>query len=222
MDALNSEVARVLYEYPFRVAAPNCSTHCNRETHTLRQVGHRDAERSISLKHVQPEKVVGVSAAHPVLDNLKIPKASSSIRYQSLAESKNYLLEKFPEGFYGQRFSSEERDYKVQAHEMAVELLNSKGLQSLLAASEYSEICARALKLVNATNLIFPNEKMALKDGLAEPKAKAMFAKVLDEMLHGQGAINDRFSSFTNVLAEIGADKWTTASYFLFFFKPCL
>jgi hypothetical protein len=92
-----------------------------------------------------------------------------------------------------------------------------QGAPVLANGEQYQEICVRALKLVNATNLTFPNEKMALKDGLAEPKAKAMFAQALDELLHGQGAIKDRFSSFTNVLAEIGADKWTTASYFLFF-----
>jgi len=177
-------------------------------------------EKSISLKYVQPEKVVGAEAAHPLLDNLKIPKTSSGIRYQSLEESKNYFLEKFPEGFYGQRFNDEERDYKVRAHEMAKELLDHEAFKSLLAKGDYAEIVARALKLVNATNLILPNEKMALKDGLVEPASKALFAKALYESLYGQGAPKDRFESFASVLEEIAADKWTTASYFLFIVHP--
>jgi Protein of unknown function (DUF3553) len=177
-------------------------------------------ERTISLQHVQPEKVSATDAAHPILDNLKISKTSSGIKYQSLPQSKSYFLEKFPEGFYGERFKEEERDYKIHAHDLALDLLDRDAFYELLQNKEYADICKRALKVVNATNLIFPNEKMALKDGLALNEAQQSFSENLYELLYGEEALEKRFISFASMLEEIEADKWTTASYFLFIIHP--
>ncbi len=177
-------------------------------------------ERKISLQYVQPKKISGQKAAHPVLDNLRISKTSSGIRYQSLPQSINYFLEQFPEGFYGQRFKEEERDYKMRAHSLALELLGGETFHTLVETGEHSEVCKRALKIVNATNLIFRNEKMALKDGLATGKAGRSFSLQLYDVLYGDGELQKRFESFSSVLEEIEADKWTTASYFLFLTHP--
>jgi len=177
-------------------------------------------EKTISLRYVQPEKVSAQEAVHPVLDNLKISKTSSGIKYRSLPQSKNYFLEQFPEGFYGQRFKEEEREYKIHAHDLALELLNREKFHALLENDEHTEVCKRALKVVNATNLIFANEKMALKDGLAQSEAECSFSANLFDLLYGEGALEERFSSFSKVLEGIGADKWTTASYFLFIVHP--
>lgn len=177
-------------------------------------------ERKISLQYAQPEKISGQKAAHPVLDNLRISKTSSGIRYQSLPQSINYFLEQFPEGFYGQRFKEEERDYKMRAHSLALELLGGETFHTLVETGEHSEVCKRALKIVNATNLIFRNEKMALKDGLATGKAGRSFSLQLYDVLYGDGELQKRFESFSSVLEEIEADKWTTASYFLFLTHP--
>jgi hypothetical protein len=177
-------------------------------------------EKTISLNHAQLEKVAAKDAAHPILDNLKIAKTSSGIKYLSLTESKNYFLEQFPEGFRSKKFAEEERDYKVRAHNLALELLNQKVFQALLNNEEYSEVCKRALRVSNATNLIFPNEKMALKDGLAGDQPKQEFSTRLFELLYDKRPLKDRFDSFANMLEEIEADKWTTASYFPFIIQP--
>jgi len=136
-------------------------------------------EKTLALKFVQPIKIQANKASHPILDNLKIKKTSSTIKYQSLPQSIQYFLEQFPEGFYGTRFKEEERDYKDKAHLLGIELLGKEIFSSLLENNQYQEIVKRSLKLVNATNLIFPNEKMSLKDGLLNPEAQAVFAKKL-------------------------------------------
>jgi hypothetical protein len=169
---------------------------------------------------VQPVKVATNEASHPILDNLKIKKSSSGIRYQSLTQSIQYFLEQFPGGFYGNKFQSEEREYKDKAHNLAQELIGRDNLKELLKNKEYSEITKRALKVVNATNLIFPNEKMSLKDGLVSEKSQKAFSESLYELLFGNGEIKDKFESFSNVLENINAAKWTTASYFLFILLP--
>lgn len=129
-------------------------------------------EKTISLKHVTLDCIPKDEAAHPVLDNLRVPAESGRIRYQSLSESIERFLERFPQGFYGDRFAAEERDYKVRAHQLAQDLLSKSELARLLSANECGEVCRRALRVSNVTNLIFPNEKMALKDGLESPAPK--------------------------------------------------
>lgn len=118
------------------------------------------------------------------------------------------------------RFAEEERDYKVRAHKLALELLNLKAFDSLLREEKYAEICKRALRVANATNLIFPNEKMALKDGLSQPDSEKLFAVQLYELLWKDGDLEKRFMSFAEALEEIKASKWPIVSYFSFIVHP--
>jgi len=76
------------------------------------------------------------------------------------------------------------------------------------------------LQLSNATNLIFPNEKMALRDGLASDGAMKQFALALCDLLHGNLSVEKRFVRFFEVLDLIGAPKWPIATYFTFFYHP--
>jgi hypothetical protein len=177
-------------------------------------------EKTISLKYVEPIKVEGDEANHPVLNNLKISNTSKGIKYQSLPQSIELFLKIFPEGFYGKKYADEERDYKMKAHNLACELLGNKDLEALLSKSSYGEICIRALRIVNATNLIFPNEKMSLKDGLGMEDRKKLFSETLYQLLYDNADLEERFMRFARALEEIGAAKWTTASYFLFIVFP--
>lgn len=181
-------------------------------------------EKTISLKHVMLELISKDEAAHPVLDKLRVPPKrpakSGRIRYQSLRESIEKFLERFPQGFYGDRFAEEERDYKVRAHQLAQDLLSKSELVRLLSANDYLEVCRRALRVSNETNLIFPNEKMALKDGLDVPSNQQAFATALFNLLYGDNGLKPRFERYADILEGIGAAKWTIATYFLFIVYP--
>lgn len=177
-------------------------------------------EKNLSLKHVQPIHVETDDAEHPVLDNLKIKKTTSGIKYQSLQQSIQFFLERFPEGFYGDRFKEEERTYKEKAHKLASELLGKEDLSELLENNEYEEIVRRSMKVVNVTNLIFPNEKMALKDGLKTDVAQKSYSLALFDLLYGSDELQVRFNKFSNMLENIDAAKWTIVSYFLFILHP--
>lgn len=177
-------------------------------------------EKNLSLRYVQPVRVPDNDAAHPVLDNLKIKKTATGIKYQSLPQSIEFFLEAFPGGLYGKKFNQHEREYKDKAHDLGQQLLGQKTFSTLLQGNEYTEIGKRALRLSNATNLIFPNEKMALKDGLATVGAPEPFATSLYQLLFGEGLLDERFLAFSDVLDELGAAKWTTATYFIFICKP--
>lgn len=177
-------------------------------------------EKTLSLQYVQPTKINREESNNPILDNLKLSKSVSGVKYQSLPHSIQHFLMQFPEGFYGEKFNFHERTYKIKAHTLAKELLAVQLFRELLNREEYAEICKHTLKVSNATQLIFPNEKMALKDGLKSLSAQKAFAQALFTLLYGDEDLEKRFDGLAKVLDEIGAAKWTVATYFLFIVHP--
>lgn len=177
-------------------------------------------EKILSLQHVTLDRIPKDDAAHPVLDNLHVPAKSGRIQYQSLPDSIEKFLERFPQGFYDARFTKKERDSKVRAHLLSQDLLSNGELARLLSANDYMEVCHRALKVSSATNLIVPNEKIALKDGLELPANQQTFATALFNLLYGDDDLKARFERYVDCLRRIGPAKWTIATYFLFIVYP--
>lgn len=176
-------------------------------------------EKILSLKYVTLQSVPKEEAAHPVLDNLRVPREGGH-EYQSLQESVERFLEQYPLGFRGDRFVKEERDYKVRAHQLAQETLSKGELARLLSTDGFAEICRRVLQVSNAANLIFPHEKMSLRDGLKSPASQDAFVKSLFDLLYGEDDLSLRFERHVDILEGIGAAKWTIATYFLFIVYP--
>lgn len=175
-------------------------------------------EKTLSLPHAPLVLVRGEEAKHAGLDYLKVP--GKGVKYRSLADSIEKFKAMFPGGFSSLRYKKEERDYKVEAHHLMRRLLDAHEYEPLLAAGDYEEICRRALQVVNKTNLIFPNEKMDLKDGLASSTHQRRLAESLHSLLYGGGGMEERFEGFADCLMKIGAAKWTVATYFSFLFYP--
>lgn len=174
----------------------------------------------ISLEYAPLVQIEGAEASHPVLDNLSEASLTKKIKYQTLDQQVTKFLSLFPQGFQGDDYISTEREYKVAAHELARDILSKDNLDSCLARSDFDEIAKSALKVSNATNLIFPNEKMSLRDGLKDPEHVPLFAEALRNSLYGEESPESRFKAFASVLETIGAAKWTTASYFQFIVFP--
>lgn len=178
-----------------------------------------DGEKTIRHDYAILLLVQGAEGAHPVLDNLHLTR-DPGIRYRSLPESIQFFLGRYPEGFYDKKFLEEERDYKVTAHALFDGFLDEATLRKLCEKRAYAEVGQRAMKVVNMTNLIFPNEKMALSDALKSPEGQEQFAPSLFECLYGAGAEGGRFDQFARMLGRLGAGKWTTATYFLYLARP--
>ena len=179
-------------------------------------------ERTISLQHITPSVAVGPDAESAVLDNLKIEKGVVGVGYKSLPSCIATFLQEFPGGFLGDRFREHERDYKDEIHLRAVEWLGLEPLRELLDRGDHEEVCRRAVKLtgVRSNAMIFANEKMAFRDGLKSPEGAKLFAETLFQVLHGAGSFDQRFERFVDCLSASGAEKWTIATYFLFFVHP--
>jgi hypothetical protein len=177
-------------------------------------------EKTIIQSYVQLEKLDGTEAKHPILDSPTFHDRAGKKGHRNLSDAKSDFYRLFPLGFEDKLYFNEERNYKVEACEQLQALLNNDEFARLLSAGEVDEIVKRALQVVNKTNLIFPNEKMGLKDALKLPENKQLFAECLFALLFGEGEFKIRFESFVACLETIGASKWTIMTYFLFLAFP--
>lgn len=192
--------------------------HSNGDTVEIFFVGV--GQKTLALSYVEPEKIRGAAAANVHLDNLARNPSDSAPKYHSLAKATDLFLDAYPGGFQGDRYMSEEREYKDAASAKARELLDKKALAGMLKKKEYADIVAQTLQVLNATNLVFPNEKMALRDGLANEMDQIEFCEALNSLLHGAEEPSQRFSNFVSALDDMSATKWTTATYFSFLCNP--
>lgn len=177
-------------------------------------------EKELSLAHVKLQKVEGADAESATLDTISTDKKPGAVPYRSLPASIRRFLKIFPEGFYGEKYEASERRHKLKAHQLAQELLADGVFATLLQAEQYEDICQRAMRIVNATNLVFSHEKMALKNGINGDEAQKYFAYSLYDLLHGQSEFEERFNQFVGVLRDFDACKWTTVTYFPFIMHP--
>jgi len=177
-------------------------------------------EKTILLSHVDFEKITGDEAVHPILDKPSFFERATVKGHRSLRDARLDFLKFFPDGFEDAGYLNEERNYKVAARELLLELLGGQAFTELLASGNFDDIMCRALHVVNKTNLIFPNEKMGLKDGLKTPEHIRLFAERLFDLLYGHGEFRKRFEGFAECLEEIEAAKWTTMTYFTFLAFP--
>jgi len=165
-------------------------------------------------------KLEGEERNHPLLDNLKLPDKNKVTKFISIRDLVSLFFRIFPKGFYDDTYFRDERQYKVGAHELMLELLDEGTFSNLINSRGYDEICKKALKVVRKTNLIFPNEQMALSDGLKSAENRESFSRNFYKILYGKNDLSARFEDFAQCLEDINASKWTTQTYFLFITFP--
>jgi len=140
--------------------------------------------------------------------------------FTTISELEKHFLQNYENGFNGKKYKDRERIYKDEAHNLAIELLGQNKFKELLDTEQYQEISLRALKIINKTNLIFPNEKMSFKDGLKEDLKIKQFSNLLFELLYSSEKEQLNFEKWITFLESIEANKWTIASYFQFLIHP--
>jgi hypothetical protein len=177
-------------------------------------------EKTIDSTFADLVKITGKEAQHALLDNLRLPGKGKKAEYKTFRDKVTFFLRLFPKGFYDGKYLEQEREYKVEAHKLMLSLLNEKQLSKRIKADKYDEVCKDALRVVNRTNLIFPNEKMALKDGLQNAEGREQFAASLYELLYGKGEDAARFMAFARCLESLNVSKWTIQTYFPFIAFP--
>ena len=186
--------------------------------------------KSFDLRYTPLSRVIGDEAQSSYLDVLvkyhgkKAKKTSGTAApCISFSQAVRSFLGIFPCGFNDPNYlsgRSSERNYKQTAHEYVRDQLSRDQMMALIGSGRYSEICERAKKAINQTNLIHHYEKIWLGKGISSEARQALFARELANLLYGDRPLRQRFESFVKMLYDIGAAKWTVATYFLFLAFP--
>jgi hypothetical protein len=135
------------------------------------------------------------------------------------------FMRNFPGGFYGEKYISWERDYKLNAHKEWRNVLGKTEFESLLEEEKFNEIALRAVKIETKTNLLFSFEKMALRDGVKSPQGAEYFARGLYNYVYGNSPLPESFNHFARTLASLPRKQtrvltWPLQTVFGFIANP--
>jgi hypothetical protein len=127
------------------------------------------------------------------------PKAPS--RHALRARRK--FLRAFPGGFQDETYLDWERDYKWNAHCRWRDVLSEATFRRMIDERRFQEIASLAIGIESRTNLLFSFEKMALRDAARSPAGAQAFATALFDLLHGDDALEVRFSSWVAAVSRL-------------------
>lgn len=166
--------------------------------------------------------------AHAQLDNLP-PLQGESVTgdtgYVTLEQGIKLFLNRFPKGFTDPAYFDKQREYKLKAHAECRRLLAKGALKTLLLDQDFEEIVKRALQVTAKVNLPTPWDHMALRDGLNDLVDQRRFALALNDLLHGAGSAESRFTAFADVLGNLPQKQarvltWPNQTILLFLWDP--
>mgnify|MGYP003402653492 FL=1 len=119
----------------------------------------------INLSLISDDKLNTLRAnAIKLLDNPKrcaeaeamLDRIDAELKRRYLPGMIQTFLGEFPNGFHDEKQIKQEREYKLAARELCLELLGKDQFALLLANEDWSELFDRAKRLINKTNFIQP------------------------------------------------------------------
>ena len=97
----------------------------------------------------------------------------------------------------------------------------------LLRQREFGEVAARAIRVEQRSrhSMIFSFEKMALRDAVKSPRGARLFAESLYDLLHGPGAVRERFEHWCDAVEQLPRKQtrvrtWPLLTVFAFIAQP--
>jgi hypothetical protein len=157
---------------------------------------------------------------------VKRPPSRPPLDFDHLVEC---FLRCFDGGFDSDDFQQREREYKEDAAQLLKHDLSKKRFAALLRNREYAGVCDIAKDVL--TNLVDKWEKMRFRDAAFGNVAnRKRFANALFDLLYGPSEMEARFTKFSDLLSEMGVNKWPMATYYQFlasdgrwmFMKPAI
>ncbi len=154
------------------------------------------------------------------LENILISdKHKGTLDRQPFPRKVEQFIEMFKGGFRGPVLENSERQYKQQAHENFLSLLNQDDFKQLIDTEQWGELGNR-IKKCHSLNLLSKFENIRFGDILKDSSVQQDIGKGLYNLLYEDGSIKDRFKSYAAILAVYECDKWPLITLPLFLRFP--
>jgi hypothetical protein len=150
--------------------------------------------------------------------DIKRQLADLSCDYVGIDGAINQFLKAFPEGFSSAFYISHERSYKDRTVASVTEKLSEQRISKFIEDGDYTAVCSAAKETMNTSNLIFPNERMALVDALKKPATARTFSETLLRLLYRD--FDSALEDLAWLLKPFGAATWTVLTFLPFFRFP--
>lgn len=145
--------------------------------------------------------------------------------YWSHAQALDEFIKFFPKAFEDPVYFDWERNYKLDAHQNLLAELREDA--SGTGYADMDTLADRILHVESKTNLLFSLEKMALRDGLKDPRAAKYFFDCLHKLLGSPEPRQDSFDVFCRSVQGLPAARgktdpfnWTVVTLFPFLAQP--
>ena len=165
------------------------------------------------------------SASARAVERAPQPRVAAPL--SGAARCRRKFLRLFPGGFRDETYLDWERDYKLETHERWREALGEPEFRRLLAAGEFAEIAARAVRTEQRSrhSMIFSFEKMALRDAIKSRSGARRFSEGLFDFLHGGGPLEQRFGRWVETVGALPRRQtrvltWPLVTVFGFIAQP--
>src|SRR5437016_499099 len=181
----------------------------------------RDIEGNVAkkLRADTPALRLAASQSDPILDNLPplVEKNGDWVvlgKSLTLASIKRRFLHEFPAGFVDPKYRSEERDYKLAAHEAFQNLLGLDRARDLLLRGEIKTLAAKALSVLSTVNLLAaPFESRAFHDAMQDEKAAICYFKALIALLETTPVNAELFTEYAAAVCSLPARRGRVARW---------
>ncbi len=144
---------------------------------------------------------------------------------QGIGVSKSHFHGGFDDAKY--RSSEGERLYKEQTHELWKETLGGDTGEQLLQAGGVKELTTRLLRVEAKLDLLSKYEKIALRNGLADPTPALSFFERLFDLIRGGELRAETFEPYCHAVRQLPAGEgrarvftWPIATLFPFVARP--
>jgi hypothetical protein len=165
-----------------------------------------------------------------VLDNLP-PLTEKDGRWElprtrlSLAAAKRKFLHFFPQGFVDPKYLSEERTYKLDAHQRFQNELNNEVIGELLKADDIPALVKKGQSILGAVNVLSRFESAALSEAMRDVPAARGFYSALLTLLTATEITAPDFQLFLDQVGALPAPRgrvasWPVTTILLFLAQP--
>ena len=211
----------------------NYVRHPNDKTHEKWGVGivvSDDNSTSVSAFYENELRLITVRNSYVALEEVKNPGTSAVLLenalYEECEDRKPFpqvldrFLKRFKGGLSGPVYLKEERDYKIAAHELALELLNKARMKSHIEAEKWDVLAADIKKVFSKTNLLASFEMIKLSDAFKTIEGAEHLSCAFYELLYGEGSMYQRIENSRLKFERYELDKWPVVTYLPFIVFP--
>ncbi len=176
--------------------------------------------RTLSLSHAKLERLGAGEGSDAWLGLLSLEPVAPDPPFVSPRQAAERFLAAYPDGFHDAGFRARERAPFEAAQAILRSSLSRDALRAAVRSRRWEPVCRAACEAISAAKLVPPTDATLLRRALEKGPARGRFGAALADLFYGRHAPEQRVERFAAVLEELGACRWTLATFFGFVRAP--